>query len=390
MTDRNHENILTVKNLSKRFGHVEVLKNVKLSLGLGEIYAIIGPNGAGKTTLFNLITGIIEKDAGNVIYYNDLVSGNLVSGRGVKGGVVSGKLVRGEGWSGGMVKEDLVSGKLVSGGGVNGRVVKEDLVNGDLVNGKMVDFEMNGFHKGFLFRRRRFKLSEGHFITSHQSPLTSHQSRVGNGGKTDITGYKPYEIARLGIGRTFQGNRVFGNMSVLENVMFAKQLIEIENPIALIKTNHKKLLKELKDKNNLVSREKEATNLEDFLKKEAEYWLDFVGLKEKAGNKAEELSYGQQKLLSIARLLMADSRLLLFDEPTAGVNPKYSVRIAEIFRKIVEKGDKTILFIEHDMKFIQELGCKCLYMEEGKCPWPFFELEVIIKNNDIRRKFMGM
>jgi ABC-type branched-subunit amino acid transport system ATPase component len=359
MTDRNHENILTVKNLSKRFGHVEVLKNVKLSLGLGEIYAIIGPNGAGKTTLFNLITGIIEKDAGDVLYY-----GGLVSGGGVNGGVVN--------------------GSLVSGGGVNGRVVKEDLVNGDLVNGKMVDFEMNGFHKGLLFRRRRFKLSEGHFITSHHSPLTSHQSRI------DITRYKPYEVARLGIGRTFQGNRVFGNMSVLENVMFAKQLIEIENPIALIKTNHKKLLKELKDKNNLVSQEKEATNLEDFLKKEAEYWLDFVGLKEKVENKAEELSYGQQKLLSIARLLMADSRLLLFDEPTAGVNPKYSVRIAEIFRKIVEKGDKTILFIEHDMKFIQELGCKCLYMEEGKCPWPFFELEVIMKNPDIRRKFMGM
>ncbi|MCX6579282.1 MAG: ATP-binding cassette domain-containing protein [Candidatus Aminicenantes bacterium] len=345
MTDRNHENILTVKNLSKRFGHVEVLKNVKLSLGLGEIYAIIGPNGAGKTTLFNLITGIIEKDAGDVLYYNNLVIGGGVSGR-----VVKENLVSGGGVSGGMVKEDLVSGDLVSGGGVSG---------GSLVTGRVVSGRVG-------------------------------KEDVVNGGKIDITGYKPYEIARIGIGRTFQGNRVFGNMTVLENVMFAKQLIEIENPIALIKTNHKKLLKELKDKNNLVSQEKEATNLEDFLRIEAEYWLDFVGLKEKAGNKAEELSYGQQKLLSIARLLMADSRLLLFDEPTAGVNPKYSVRIAEIFRKIVEKGEKTILFIEHDMKFIQELGCKCLYMEEGKCPWPFFELEVIMKNPDIRRKFMGM
>jgi ABC-type branched-subunit amino acid transport system ATPase component len=320
MTDRNHENILTVKNLSKRFGRVEVLKNIKLSLGLGEIYAIIGPNGAGKTTLFNLVTGIIEKDSGAVTYYN----GKVVHGKLVSGGVVSGKLVSGEGWS--------------------GRMGKENVVNGNQVNERLID----------------------------------------------ITKFKPHQVARLGIGRTFQGNRVFGNMTVLENVMFAKQLIEIENPIALMKTNHKKLLKELNDKNNLGNQEKEATNLEAFLKKEAEYWLDFVGLKEKAENKAEELSYGQQKLLSIARLLMADSRLLLFDEPTAGVNPKYSVRIAEIFRKIIAKRDKTILFIEHDMKFIQRLGCKCLYMEEGKCPWPFYELEVIMKNPDIRRKFMGM
>ena len=297
MTELPPANILTVKKLSKRFGQVQVLENIKLSLGLGEIYAIIGPNGAGKTTLFNLITGIIEKDEGQVLYYN-------------------GRIVR---------------GRLVNGGGVNGEVI-------------------------------------------------------------DITGFKPHQVARLGIGRTFQGNRVFNNMTVLENVMFAKQLIEIENPIALMKTNHKKLFEELKDKNNLEIYYKEVKkqNLEDFLREEAEYWLDFVGLKEKLENKAEELSYGQQKLLSIARLLMADSRLLMFDEPTAGVNPRYSLRIAEIFRKIVEKKDKTILFIEHDMKFIQRLGCKCLYLEEGKCPWPFFELEVIMKNSDIRRKFMGM
>ncbi len=302
MTERNHENILTVKNLSKRFGRAEVLKNVKLSIGSGEIYAIIGPNGAGKTTLFNLITGVIEKDEGQVLYYN----GKLVSGR-------------------------VVSGREVSGG-----VVQRE--------------------------------------------------------KIDITRYKSHEIARIGIGRTFQGNRVFGNMTVLENVMFAKQLIEIENPISILKSNHKKLLRDLKDKNNIDTDKKEVKNrnLEDFLRKEAQYWLDFVGLKEKAENKAEELSYGQQKLLSIARLLMADSRLLLFDEPTAGVNPKYSLRIAEIFKKIVEKGDKSIMFIEHDMRFIQKLGCKCLYLEEGKCPWPFFELEVIMKNPDIRKKFMGM
>lgn len=280
--------ILTIKRLSKQFGHAQVVKNVKLSLGMGKIYAIIGPNGAGKTTLFNLITGIIPKDEGKIIYFN--------------GGKDSPE------------KEEI-----------------------------------------------------------------------------NISESKAYVISRFGIGRTFQGNRVFNNMSVLENVMFARQLIEIENPASIIASNkNKRLLKRLKA-NSVIEKDRDRVkNLEELLEREAEYWLDFVGLKEKGKNKAEDLSYGQQKLLSIARLLMADSRLLLFDEPTAGVNPKYSKRIADIFRKIVEKGDKTILFIEHDMKFIKQLNCKCLYMEEGKCPWPFFELEVIMKNEDIRKKFMGL
>jgi ABC-type branched-subunit amino acid transport system ATPase component len=294
MTDNYPTHILTIKNLSKRFGHVHVLKNVKLSLGLGEIYAIIGPNGAGKTTLFNLITNVIEKDTGKVIYYN----------------------------------------------GVNSRT------------------------------------------------LNANHSKIEE--KVDITNFKAHEVARLGIGRTFQGNRVFSNMTVLENVMFAKQLIMIENPISIVKKSPKGIINQLKEKNSIRIEIEKIMDLERLLKKEAEYWLEYVDLIEKAENKAEELSYGQQKLLSIARLLMANSRMLLFDEPTAGVNPKYANRIAEIFKRIVKNGDKTILFIEHDMKFIQKLGCKCLYMEEGICPWPFFELEVIMNNEAIRRKFMGM
>ncbi len=289
---RNHNgHILTVKKLSKSFGKIKVLHDLKLSVGLGEIYSIIGPNGAGKTTLFNLITGLIPKDSGTVLFYNKKNAGK-----------------------------------------------------------------------------------------STGSPVS------------DITHKKPYEIARLGMGRTFQGNRVFSNMSVLENVMFARQLIKIENPLSILNSAHKNLLNKFKENpgHYTGSREKEVYNLEEYLQDEAFYWLDYVGLGGLEQNKAEELSYGQQKLLSIARLLMADSRLLLFDEPTAGVNPRFAERIAEIFKKIVINKDRTILFIEHDMKFIQALGCKCLYLEEGRCPWPFFELEVIMENPDIRRKFMGV
>lgn len=286
MTEHNHSHILTVNQLSKRFGEAQILKDIKLSLGLGEIYAIIGPNGAGKTTLFNVITGIIPSDRGRVTYYN----------------------------------------------GHNG-------------DGKTT---------------------------------------------TEITGMKPHNIARLGIGRTFQGNRIFSNMTVLENVMTAKQLTSIENPLSIIKPSYPKILKKLIVANGHISGTKEVHQLEDFLKEEALYWLDFVGLADKPDNKAEELSYGQQKLLSIARLLMADCRLLMFDEPTAGVNPEYTARIAEVFKKITAKREKTILFIEHDMDFIQTLHCKCLYLENGRCPWPFYSLEVIIRNPDIRRKFMGM
>lgn len=206
----------------------------------------------------------------------------------------------------------------------------------------------------------------------------------------DITWKKPYEISRLGIGRTFQGNRVFNNMTVSDNVILARQLISIENPFAILKNNHKKLLDTLKQSGRIGESSTNHATLESFLREEADYWLDFVGLYDLKNKKAEELSYGQQKLLSVARLLMADSRLLLFDEPTAGVNPKFAERIATIFEKIVAGGDKTILFIEHDMKFIQRLNCKCLYLENGRCPWEFYELDIIMENPEIRAKFLGM
>jgi ABC-type branched-subunit amino acid transport system ATPase component len=211
-----------------------------------------------------------------------------------------------------------------------------------------------------------------------------------DGKDIDITWKKPYEISRLGIGRTFQGNRVFNNMTVKDNIMLARQLTSIENPLSILKNNHKKLIDAIKKTSQLSSQNSFQETLEGILSSEADYWLDFVGLYDMKDKKAEELSYGQQKLLSLARLLMAGSRLLMLDEPTAGVNPKFTARIAGIFEKVVAGGDKTVLFIEHDMKFIQRLECKCLYLEEGRCPWEFYELDVIMKNPKIRAKFLGM
>ena len=296
MTEHTSSHILTVKKLSKRFGKIEVLKNISLSIGTGGIYAIIGPNGAGKTTLFNLVTGIIEKDRGTVLYYKDTCD------------------------------------------------------------------ERN----------------------ENNSQMAYADQSV------DISVLEPRHIARLGIGRTFQGNRIFSNMTVLENVMVGKPLIELENPFGIMKSSHNIIIEQLEDRNGAIAKRKYNRDIEEVLRDKALNFLDFVGLSGVHDKKAEELSYGQQKLLSIARLLMADCRLLLFDEPTAGVNIKYATKIAEIFKKLVNKGNKTILFIEHDMKFIQKLNCKCLYLENGRCPWPFYELSVIMRNPNIRKKFMGM
>jgi branched-chain amino acid transport system ATP-binding protein len=219
-------------------------------------------------------------------------------------------------------------------------------------------------------------------------PEISAASRYGvffhKNAPIDITYKKTYEIAQLGIGRTFQNNRVFSNMSVLENVLIGKRIPSMETPISMIgpwriqETGPKGAIK--------LGRLK----VEKMLTEKAESLLELVGLTDLKTKKAEEISYGQQKLLSIARVLMSDALLLLLDEPTAGVSQIYAERIWELFDRLSSRDGKTILFIEHDLKFIRKLGCKCLYMERGHCNGIFSDLAEILDNKSIRMKFMGM
>jgi len=210
--------MLTVREVSKRFGTIAALKDVSFNLNRGEITAIIGPNASGKTTLLNVISGYYRPDNGKIHF-------------------------------------------------------------------------------------------EG----------------------AEIVGLKPYQIARAGIGRTFQVVRLFANMTVFENVMAATH--------------------------------KSSSGSE--VERKAEKLLRFVGLEELRDEYARNLSGGQQRLLEFTRTLMIDPKLILFDEVTSGVNPEMIGKLLGMI-EMLNRDALTVLMVEHNMAVAMTFCRRVLVLSEGE------------------------
>ena len=164
----------------------------------------------------------------------------------------------------------------------------------------------------------------------------------------DITGMPPYKVAQLGIGRTFQNIRLFSNLSVMDNVIIASNLDATYNmPQAIFMT-------------------KKYKEREKFLKEKAMALLEDVGLQDKVNEKASSLPYGHQRKLEIARAMALDPKLLLLDEPAAGMNTEESLDLVDFVREIREKYDITILMIEHHMDVVSNLCDYCTVLNFGK------------------------
>jgi len=210
--------MLTIREVSKRFGTIAALKDVSFNLNRGEITAIIGPNASGKTTLLNVISGYYRPDNGKIHF-------------------------------------------------------------------------------------------EG----------------------AEIVGLKPYQIARAGIGRTFQVVRLFANMTVFENVMAATH--------------------------------KSSSGSE--VERKAEKLLRFVGLEELRDEYARNLSGGQQRLLEFTRTLMIDPKLILFDEVTSGVNPEMIGKLLGMI-EMLNRDALTVLMVEHNMAVAMSFCRRVLVLSEGE------------------------
>ena len=165
-------------------------------------------------------------------------------------------------------------------------------------------------------------------------------------GKQELTGLAPHKIARFGIGRTFQDLRLINLVSVLENVMLARPNQKGERLLpALLRFG--------------VAVEEKQNH------EEAMRLLHFVGLTDKANELAGELSYGQQKLLSLACCLATGARILLVDEPVAGVHPEMVEKILGLLSELRGQG-KLVVFIEHDIAAVRQIADRVMVMYEGR------------------------
>jgi branched-chain amino acid transport system ATP-binding protein len=229
--------ILELKQISKAFGGLQVISELDLHVGEGEIVSVIGPNGAGKTTLFNLVTGVYPPDEGEI----------LLEGR-------------------------------------------------------------------------------------------------------NLVGLAPHKIAKLGVARTFQTLRLFLNMTVKENVMAAAYAHTRSGPIqSVLRTPMQR------------REEKEIHRL-------AEEQLEFFGQRlmgYRWNQPAYSLSYANRRRLEIARALALQPRILLLDEPAAGMNPAETHEITELIAKIREERGQTILVIEHDMHVVEGISDRVVALDHG-------------------------
>ena len=156
---------------------------------------------------------------------------------------------------------------------------------------------------------------------------------------SDITGKAPHTIARAGIGRSFQLCRVFPRMTVLDNLLAAVRPGSLKAQLT-------------------SSRSREETD-------RARGWLTRMGIDHLERIEARNLSWGQQKLLELAGVMMGDPETILLDEPAGGVNPALIGRIATLVRQLNEEG-KTFLIVEHNMDLVMSLSDHVVVFDRGR------------------------
>jgi branched-chain amino acid transport system ATP-binding protein len=163
----------------------------------------------------------------------------------------------------------------------------------------------------------------------------------------NITGFKPHQVARLGIARTFQNIRLFDFMSCIDNVRVGRHVrmkAKVWDSLLKLPTERKE---------------------EERVTEEAMELLRFVGIQRQANQYARNLPYGQQRRLEIARALATEPKLLLLDEPAAGFTPQEKVELMALVKKILDRGI-TVFLIEHDMKVVMGISERIVVLDHGE------------------------
>jgi branched-chain amino acid transport system ATP-binding protein len=164
----------------------------------------------------------------------------------------------------------------------------------------------------------------------------------------DVTGKPPHAITQRGIGRTFQNIRLFQQMTALENVL-----------VGMHARLHGGIIRSVLHTPGLKREEREASERGREL-------LSFCGLNRKDRAVARNLSYGDQRRLEVARALATEPKLLLLDEPTAGMNPQETATFTDFVSKLRTERELTVLMIEHDMKVVMGISDRVTVLDYGE------------------------
>ncbi len=185
-----------------------------------------------------------------------------------------------------------------------------------------------------------------------------------------IQGMPGHQIARKGVVRTFQNVRLFKDMTAVENLLIAQHRHLNTNFLSgLFKTP--------------AFRKSEKQAMEY-----AEFWLDKVNLKEFANRPAGTLAYGQQRRLEIARCMMTRPRILMLDEPAAGLNPRETDDLKALIATLRQEHNATVLLIEHDMKLVMSISDHIVVINQGT-PLADGTPEQIRDNPEVIKAYLG-
>ncbi len=300
--------LLVADQVTRRFGGLVAVNKVDFTIPERSIVSLIGPNGAGKTTFFNVLLGVIEPTDGTVSF-----QGRRMIARPERLAFES--LV----W----LLPALVLGILAFG-----------LAELGVLSGRLLALV------GFVV----LMLLIGSLLLSIIRPVW-YQKRLARIGI--FRSARPNDMVEAGIGRTFQNIRLFKNMTAVENVL-----------VGMHSKLHGNLLEAMMDSRRM--REEERVALD-----RAQELLALVGLRGKGNETARNLPYGDQRRLEIARALASDPKLLLLDEPAAGMNPKETQDLVALISRLRDDLGLTILLIEHDMKVVMGISDRITVLDHG-------------------------
>ena len=184
-----------------------------------------------------------------------------------------------------------------------------------------------------------------------------------------------HRISLMGIGRLFQDGQLLPGLTLMENMKLASDDKTGEQPFSSL--IHSKSYQEAENR-----KEQQAIDILKRIFGEDCKYLKMLN------DDASAFSYGEQRLLSLARLLMGGDRLLLLDEPTSGVNPVYIDTIEQIIREMVAEG-LTVLLIEHNMHFVRKVAHTCAYLDDGVIEKVGPTAEVLDDKN-VRNSYLGL